>query len=65
MDKVLRAGVVPAKQWHGAGNTVSFPLKGFLRGLLTGGVPTWPPRRDTYQLDNKSVAFKTSQKRRE
>ena len=60
MDKGVRAGAVPSKQWHGAGNTVSFALKGFLRGLLTGGVPTWAHRVDMYQIDNRYVAISTS-----
>jgi hypothetical protein len=56
MDKVLKAGAVFIKQWHGAGNTVSFGWKGFLRGLPTGGVPRAPSPRDMYYLERRSVA---------
>jgi hypothetical protein len=56
----VRAGAVLPKQWHGASNTVSCALKGFLRGLLTGGVPTCPYRVDIYQTNNRFVAISTS-----
>ncbi len=52
----MRAGAVLPKQWHGASNTVSCALKGFLRGLLTGGVPIAPSPGDTYHLQRRSVA---------
>jgi hypothetical protein len=56
MDKDVRVGAVFIKQWHGAGNTVLFALKGFLRRLLTGGVPRPSPPVDIYQLHSKLVA---------
>ena len=45
----MRAGAVLPKQWHGASNTVSCALKGFLRALLTGGVPIALQLGDVYQ----------------
>ncbi len=53
----MRAGAVLPKQWHGASNTVSCALKGFLRGLLTGGVPTRPPKVDVYLYRDRYIAF--------
>ena len=55
----MRAGAVLPKQWHGASNTVSCALKGFLRGLLTGGVPKVPHPEVMYQVRFKHVAYRT------